>query len=237
MEITLNDVSGLPDALKPLVTEADGKHTLNLSGLMPKEDLSSLKTALQRERENNSAYSNFGKPDEIKAKLADLEQRAAGKTTDDVQAKLDAMEEKYQGQIGEKDARIERMMKNSASANLKAELAKAGFIAEAVDDIAASALERIAFDDDGAAKVMSTDGKPMLGSGADHGATLADLAKELAESKPYAVRDSGKGGSGKQPGENGGKPHLKKWSEMTSGEKTRLHQTDPQEYERLKASG
>jgi len=54
---------------------------------------------------------------------------------------------------------------------------------------------------------MTSDGKPMIGSGADHGATLADLAKELAASKPYAVRDAGKGGGGKPAGSTGGKPN------------------------------
>jgi hypothetical protein len=54
--------------------------------------------------------------------------------------------------------------------------------------------------------VMTSDGKPMIGSGSDHGATLADLAKELATSKSYAVRDAGKGGGGKPAGSQGGTP-------------------------------
>jgi len=66
---------------------------------------------------------------------------------------------------------------------------------------------RIQFHEDGSAKIMTSDGKPMIGSGADHGATLADLAKELAASKPYAVRDAGKGGGGKPAGSTGGKPN------------------------------
>jgi hypothetical protein len=65
---------------------------------------------------------------------------------------------------------------------------------------------------------MNSDGKPMIGSGADHGATLADLAKELAASKPYAVRDSGKGGGGKPAGSTGGKPNqlTSTWAEFDS---------------------
>jgi hypothetical protein len=65
---------------------------------------------------------------------------------------------------------------------------------------------RLKFTEDGTAQVMTSDGKPMIGSGADHGATLADLAKELAASKPYAVRDAGKGGGGKPAGSQGGTP-------------------------------
>jgi hypothetical protein len=98
------------------------------------------------------------------------------------------------------------MMQRGASSDLKAELAKAGFIAESIDDIASSAMGRLQFHEDGSAKIMTSDGKPMIGSGADHGATLADLAKELAASKPYAVRDGGKGGGGKPPASTGGTP-------------------------------
>jgi hypothetical protein len=75
----------------------------------------------------------------------------------------------------------------------------------------------------------------MVGSGANGGATLADLATDLAKTIPHLVKDEGKGGGGKQPG-NGGTP-TKKWSEMTSGEKTRLHRENPEEYKRVKDAG
>mgnify|MGYP003634303244 FL=1 len=55
--------------------------------------------------------------------------------------------------------------------------------------------------------MMTFDGKPMIGNGADHGATLADLAKELAASKPYAVKADNISGGGKLPGDSGGKPN------------------------------
>ena len=66
---------------------------------------------------------------------------------------------------------------------------------------------RLQFNDDGSPKVMTSDGKPMIGNGADHGATLADLAKELAASKPYAVKADNISGGGKLPGDSGGKPN------------------------------
>ena len=208
MEITLETIDGLPETLKGAVKEADGKHTLDLSGLMPAEDLTGLKTALQKERGNVAAYSKYGKPDEIEAKIAELTEKAkgSGKGAEDAQAKLDAMAAEYDTKIAERDTRITQMMQRNASAELKTELAKAGFIAEAIDDIASTAMGRLQFNDDGTPKVLTSDGKPMIGNGADHGATLADLAKELAVAKPYAVRDEGKGGGGKPPGSDGGKP-------------------------------
>ena len=143
--------------------------------------------------------------------MADLAEKAqgTGKGAEDAQAKLDAIKAEYDGKLGERDQKIQKMMQANAQASLKAELAKAGFIPEAIDDIAATAISRLEYNDDGSPKVLTSDGKPMIGSGADHGATLADLAKELAASKPYAVRDAGTGGSGKQPGSNGGTPAQK----------------------------
>ena len=220
MEITLETIEGLPESLKGAVKEADGKHTLDLSGLMPAEDLTGLKTALQKERENVGAYSKLGKPDESAAKIADLEEKAkgTGKGAEDAQAKLDAMAADYDAKISQRDETLTKMQQRYAGAELKAELAKAGFIPEAIDDIAATAMGRLQFNEDGTPKVLTSDGKPMIGSGADHGATLADLAKELAEAKPYAVRDQGKGGGGKPPGSDGGTPPKTvtraQWNEM-----------------------
>jgi len=208
MQIELSDVSGLPEALKPIVATVDGKTTLDLSKLMPAEDLTGLKTALLRERENAGAYAKFGKPDEIAAKIADLEAKAAkgGKGGEEAQAKLDAMAKESADKIGALEAKYNGVLARTAQAELKAALAGVGFIPEALDDVTISAMARIRFNDDGSVKVVTTDGKPMIGSGADHGATLADLAKELAAAKPYAVRDAGAGGGGKPPGQGGGKP-------------------------------
>lgn len=204
MEITIEDASGLPEALQALVHESK----LDLTKVMPVEDLSGLKSALQKERGNVSAYAKHGTPDEIAEKIADLEAKAkgTGKGAAEAQEKLDALAAEKDAVIAKQEERITNMMQRNASSDLRAELAKAGFIPEAIDDIAASAMARLQFNEDGTPKVMTTDGKPMIGTGADHGATLTDLAAELAKAKPYAVQDSGKGGGGKPPGSDGGKP-------------------------------
>lgn len=221
MKIDIEDATGLPDWLQSHV--AEGK--LDLAALPQPEDLSGLKSALQKERENAQAWSKLGdKPDAVAKRIADLEEKAkgTGKGAEEAQAKLDAMRDEYEGPNGKMTAlnqRLQTVLQSSARASLQAELAKVGFIPEAIDDITASAMGRIQFSEDGSPKVMTVDGKPMIGSGADHGATLTDLAKELAASKPYAVRDAGTGGSGKPPGSSGGKPDIKtvkrtEWDQM-----------------------
>jgi hypothetical protein len=208
MQIELSDISGLPETLKPLVATADGKTTLDLSKLMPAEDLTGLKTALLRERENAGAYARFGKPDEIAAKIADLEAKAAkgGKGGEEAQAKLDAMAKESADKISAAETKYMGVLTRYAQAELKAELSKAGVVPEGLDMLATFAAQRIRFNDDGTVKVVTQDGKPMIGSGADHGATLGDLAKELATAMPYLVKDAGVGGGGKPPGQGGGKP-------------------------------
>jgi hypothetical protein len=204
MKIEVTDATTLPAWLQGHVSEG----SLDLGALAAPEDVSGLKTALSKERGNAAAYSKYGSPDDIDARFAELTEKAKGngKGSDDAQAKLDAMKAAYDTQDQAKDARITKMMQRGASSDLKAELAKAGFISESIDDIASSAMGRLKFTEDGTAQVMTSDGKPMIGSGSDHGATLADLAKELAASKSYAVRDAGKGGGGKPAGSQGGTP-------------------------------
>lgn len=238
MKIELSDLSGLPEGLKSAVETEGETSTLDLSKLMPAEDLTGLKSALQKERANAQAWAKYGSPDDVEAKIAELTEKAkgSGKGAEDAQAKLDALKEDYEGKLSERDTRIQKMMQRNAGAELKTELAKAGFIPEAIDDIASTAMGRLQFNEDGTPKVLTSDGKPMIGNGADHGATLADLAKELAEAKPYAVRDQGKGGGGKQPGSNGGTPK-KTWGDMTSAEKVALHRSNPEEYQRVKDAG
>lgn len=207
MEIDVTDPTGLPEALQPLV--AEGK--LDLSKLMPAEDLTGLKTALQKERANVGEYAKLGKPGEIADRMAALESAAAkpGKAGEEAQAKLDAMKADYDAKLADRDGRLSKLMQSRATSDLKAELAKAGIIPEGIDMLASFAAQRIQFNDDGTPKVLTSDGKPMIGSGADHGATLTDLAKELAGSNPYLAKDGGVGGGGKPPGSNGGKPDQK----------------------------
>jgi len=233
MKVQIEDATALPEWLQSHVSEGE----LDLAAVPQPEDVTGLKTALQKERSNVQAWSKLGeKPEDVQARIAELEEKAkgSGKGAEDAQAKLDALKQDYEGKISERDERITKMMQRNASSELKAELAKAGFIPEAIDDIAATAMGRLEFRDDGSPRVMRPDGSTWIEANRPHQeATLADLAKELAEAKPYAVQDQGKGGSGKQPGSNGGTPAKKEPQEMTAQERNDLLKSDPDEFYRL----
>lgn len=231
MKIDVTDAASLPAWMQTHV--ADGK--LDLGALPEPEDVTGLKTALQKERANVQAWARLGdKPDAVAQRIADLEKAAqgTGKGAEEAQAKLDAMKAEYEGKLTAAQQRAETLMRSQAASALKAELAKVGVVPEGLDLLAGYASNRIAFNDDGSPKVMTADGKPMIGSGADHGATLSDLAKELAASIPHLVADGGKGGSGKQPGSTGGTPQGKtvragELAAMTPKDKAAFYAANP----------
>jgi hypothetical protein len=222
MEIELSDVSGLPEHLKPLVEAKDGKNLLNLAALAPAADLERFKAkaitaegeAIER-RKALKAWEAFGSPDDVAKKLAS---GADPEIVKQLQAKLAETEAGYK-------QKFTGLLRSTATETLKAELAKAGVVPEGLDLLAGFAAARITFDDDGGMRVMAADGtSPMIGKAANGGATLADLAAQLAKSVPQLVKDAGAGGGGKPPGSTGGTPEGKtvtraQFDAMSQGER------------------
>lgn len=205
MEIELADVSGLPDALKAFVAEKDGKSVLNLGGAAEElvkskgKALTAQQEAIDR-RKALDAWTKLGEsPDAVSAKLS---QGADPKI-------IDQMRAAHAQEVGAWKDRFTATVRNAALAGLKAELSKAGVVPEGLDLLATYAATRMAFDDEGNVRIMAQGGTPMVGAGKDGGATLADLAAELAKSIPHLVADKGAGGSGKLAGSNGGTPGKK----------------------------
>ncbi len=202
MKIELSDVSGLPDAFKPLVAEADGKKYLDLAQAATELDRFKSKAvtaeseAIER-RKALKAWEAFGTPEELQAKLAKGVDPAI---LEQMRTKQAETESAYQ-------AKLSGLMSKTAMNELKAELAKAGVVPEGLDLLANFGAARVKFNDDGSVKVLTADGSaPMIGGASNGGATIADLAKQLAASIPHLVADKGTGGSGKQPSASGGTP-------------------------------
>ena len=204
MEIELSDVSGVPDAIKSLVAEKDGKHVLNLAQLAPAAEVDAYKgkalTAQQEaidRRKALDAWKALGQtPDEVQAKLA---KGADPAIIEQMRTEKAQLEQTFK-------QRLTGLVTDRAVADLKAELSKAGVVPGGLDLLATFAARQITVDDDGAIRIMSADGKPMIGQGANGGATLADLAKAIAATVPELLADKGTGGGGKPPGSNGATP-------------------------------
>lgn len=205
MKIELSDVSGLPEALKGYVTGADGKFNLDL-GLVATDTEAWKGKAVTAQGESIDrrkalkAWEVLGAtPDEVQAKLA---KGADPAIIDQMRAQMADSQAAYKTKLGQ-------IVSARALSDLQAELAKAGVVPEGLNLLAAVARQQIAIDDEGDVRVIGPDGKPMIGNGANGGATLADLALSLAKANPRLVADTGIGGGGKPAGSNGGTPDPK----------------------------
>ena len=178
--------------LKAQLTERDGQ-------------LADVKAESIDRRKQLDLWKKLGdSPDAVQTKLSEA---AKGKNPDHEQVIAD-MRAGHEKELADLKSTIGSMRADGAAKDLKVELTKAGFVPAAVDGIASLAMQRIKFED-GNMQVVSPDGKPMAGSGADGFANLSDLAKSLTEQHGYALADAGKGGGGTPNNSNGGKPGQK----------------------------
>ena len=215
LKFTLENLDGLDDATKALYTAKDDAFVLDVEGAVGDAEVAGLRSALQAERADKESWSKVlkevGKPDRVLGKIAELTaaaKDAGSASAADWQSKIDQLEAKHIETLTAKDQTIATLTTNRAGSDLKAELAKAGVIPSGVDALASLGSPRIKFHEDGRPNILTPDlSGPMLGTGKDHGATISDLAKELAATVPELVKAPGQPGSGKQPGnDQGGTP-------------------------------
>lgn len=183
------------------------------------EDVTGLKTALQKERERARALEKKAKafegvglsPEEIAELKASREKaeeeraRAAGewdklreKLSEQHQSELQKLQDQLDAiSMSEHEARIESGLK---SALMEAGVTEEG--ASILPDILKSRAKIETVDGKRVVKVFDTDGTPMLGkNGRD--ASLADLVASVTEKYPSLFKAQTKPGSGTPPGGNG----------------------------------
>lgn len=207
MKITIEDASALPEALQALVADNE----LDLTTLAPASEVEKFKAqklkaegeAIDRRKELQDWKKLGETPDSVREAM-----EAKGKGSDEeheaIVAKIKA---DHEAEVGELKGMLTQTHKRQAMSDLKASLAEAGVIPEGLDILSAYAANRLTYEDDGTPKIMTADGSaPMVGNAPNGGATMGDLAKELAGTIPHLVKDAGKGGGGKPAGDGGGKP-------------------------------
>jgi hypothetical protein len=207
MKIEVTDATTLPTWLQGHVSEGH----LDLGALSAPEDVAGLKTALSKERGNAAQWAKYGTPADMDAKFADLTEKAKGngKGADDAQARLEAMEAKYTGQLTEANTRFANITRKQSKSEFMSELAKSGAVPDDIEMIAGHYMKRITIGDDGQSVISGPDGGVMLGTGPNHTPTMADLAREIAEGGKHNrnfLDQNFKGGGGKPVGSQGGTP-------------------------------
>lgn len=219
LELVVEKVDALPEAVRGLYVERDGKFHLDVNGV---PDVKGLQTALQSERERAAGldrsikdWARLGKkPDEVEAMLESERKKA-----EDAAIKAGRVDEVIAKKLG--DAKMERDA--AVGGAEKQRDAALGIARSAIRDtrvnsalVAGKATEeglsllpsilgnriQVDFADDGSATVsiLDTDGKtPMVGSGKGGLATFDDLVKEAAKKYPSLFEGTGAGGGGANP--------------------------------------
>lgn len=244
LELVVDKLDSIPEAIRSEYTEKDGKFHLNVNGI---EDTAGLKSALQKERtaaananKALSAFTALGKtPEEIAAQVAaetsakEEALKKAGKHDEVLKQHLDKAAKERAVEVDglklERDAAIASEKAAIVETKVTGALVKSKATPEGIDLLADRLGKRIDVQRvDGQRKIviMQADGKtPMIGKGPDGLATFDDLVAEAVKQYPSLFEATGAGGSGKQPNDRGaggaGAKTLtrKAYDELSSGDR------------------
>ena len=233
LKTVLESLDGLDEALKAHYAEKDGAYVLQVEGVDAHPDVANLKSAYERTKADRDAAR--AERDEWKAKAGSIpddfdpekwEKLKDGKADEAalVQLRQD-MEAKIAEWQGKAEAAEKKAVQHAIDRDLTDALTAAGVTKPAFAKAARNMLAPLVKMGDDGAPVVETDMGPMA---------PAEYVKRWAadEGRDFVTLPSGGGASGGK-GEGTGK----KWSDMTSAEKVRLHRENPEEYARVKQSG
>lgn len=222
LQLIVDSLDTVPESLHGEYTEKDGKFHLNVEGV---EDTTSLKTALNSERQLRAKYEKQAKawektgksPDEIAELLEEQRKKdeEAARKAGDFDAILKQHQDKHAKELSDRDAELTAARASEREAvvgeRVSSALARLGATEEGIELLPDRLANRIKFETVNGKrvlKIVQADGEtPMAGSGADGTATIDDLVKEATTKYPSLFKANSGGGGGKPPETpGGGKP-------------------------------
>lgn len=216
LKYNLESMDGVDEAHKPLYKEAEGGgFVLDVEGVVSQGKFAEVNQravdatteAARRRKTNERVVSKLGLEDAgglddaIDALLSKRD--TGGKVNADQEAVIAQIKQAHETELNGVKSQVRGMQTAIARATFQAELSAAGFPAKAAEMFAAANMTRVNIDDSGKTVIMSENGNPLAGSGADGFATFGDLSQELAAAMPEFLVDKGKGGGGKAPASGG----------------------------------
>lgn len=232
LQLVVDKLDDVPEAFRTEYEKDGEKFRLKVEGV---EDVTGLKSALQKERDNVKNATKLLKkwdgvtrtPEEVAEILKKLDEEDTDlkKKNGDFDSLLKQHQTKWDTERTqlqtERDAALESERAAVVSTHLMSALTKLGATEEGIDLLPDRLAARIKYEiEDGkrAIKILQADGTPLAGSGKDGSATFEDLAKEALTKWPSLFKASGASGSGTRPNNTGGTGTLKR-SEMSAKDK------------------
>jgi hypothetical protein len=217
LQMVVDTVDALPEAVRSFYEEADGKFRLKVEGL---EDTGGLKSALAAERKAREAAERAAKefaglnPKDIRKLLADRDAaaEAAAREKGDFDAVLAQHRAKWEKEkadiLAERDTLEASERQATVGTKLVQALVKADVTEEGLELLSDRLAKRIKSETSEGKRlhrVMSDDGvTPLAGSASDGFATLDDLVSEAVKKWPALFKARGAGGSGTPPNKSAG---------------------------------
>lgn len=195
----------VPEALRELYTEQDGRFVLDAEGV---EDVGGLKSALQKQKDEvrkaREALAKYGgaDPERVAELLAAAEEaeRKQLQVKGDWEKRETQLQEQFKKTLGQKDERIGKLERAIQRHAVQREAIAAITAAEGRATLLLPHVERqlklVEEGDEFAVVVVDGKGSPRIKDSAGHPMTVTDLVMEMKASEEFAAAFKGSGASG-----------------------------------------
>ncbi|MFZ3286554.1 MAG: hypothetical protein WA191_06855 [Telluria sp.] len=212
LQLVVDTLESVPEALHSLYTEADGKFRLQVDGI---EDTKGLKSALEKERQTakdaEKARKDFEKqfegidPKKVKDMMSrfdndeELKLISEGKISEVVEKRMERQRADLERQLGEKDGAIDAANKR-ADAYIQSVLdneirsVATGLHKFAVDDALLLGRQIFKLDENGRAVQFGSDGKPVMGKDGKTPFGPGEWIDGMKSTKPHWFPSTASGG-------------------------------------------
>lgn len=211
LKMVVDTLDGLEAGVAALYVAKDGKFSLDVDGA---EDVTGLKSALEKERLNGKTMSKLVKDlqdkfsgidvDAVRAMMAQAETDAEskliaeGKIKEVLEARLAKHQQETDQKIADKDGIISSLSKKALENIFRAAATTVGTHKGAVEDVLMRGGSLFTLDASGNAVQLGQDGQPILGKDGKTAFTPAEWLEGMKETAPhwFPAGNSGSGGEG-----------------------------------------
>lgn len=217
LEMVVESLDGLDEGLKSLYVEKDGKYSLDVNGV---EDVTGLKSALEKERINGRAATKALKDMQAKYSGIDvdvvkglLEQAetdaeakliAEGNISQVLEQRIKKHQEETEGRLAEKDGVINTLTRKALENVFRTAASKAGVHPQAIDDVLLRGASLFSLDSNGNAVQLGQDGHPVFGKDGKTPYNPSEWLEGMRETAPHWFPAGNSGGGSQGQGSNAG---------------------------------